>query len=70
MAYWVCDPEKNIFCKKTTCFLNGGKCHLTSDIRYGTSNAPLSIDEGWHLNAKLRHKGPYKSRKKSKEGTI
>ena len=28
-GFYVCDPEKNIACKKTFCHINGGDCYLT-----------------------------------------
>jgi len=24
-----CDPDKNTECRKTSCFINGGECHMT-----------------------------------------
>lgn len=27
---YLCDPEKNTACPKTSCFMNGGTCYLTS----------------------------------------
>ena len=27
---YPCDPEKNLDCGKTMCFINGGPCHLTA----------------------------------------
>lgn len=33
-AQYVCDPEKNVNCKKTNCHLNGGPCKHTANINY------------------------------------
>lgn len=30
VTFYVCDPKKATFCKKTTCALNGGDCRLTT----------------------------------------
>lgn len=61
--YFVCDPEKNIFCKKKTCHLNGGRCTLTTDINYAKKPTPLGIDEGWYIGRTAR----YKEQKEKKE---
>lgn len=29
---YVCDPSKNVHCKKTHCHLNGGPCHHTTKL--------------------------------------
>ena len=29
--FFVCDPEKAKDCKKETCILRGGDCHITSN---------------------------------------
>ena len=26
---YICDPEKNVTCKKRDCYVNGGECCLT-----------------------------------------
>lgn len=26
---WYCDPQENTECRKTSCYLVGGPCHLT-----------------------------------------
>ena len=31
---YPCDPEKNINCKKTECFMNGGECYRTIHKSY------------------------------------
>lgn len=31
--FYRCDPKKNYKCQKTTCFLWGGSCSITSDER-------------------------------------
>lgn len=33
-AQYVCDPSKNVVCKKTNCHLNGGPCTHTCNIEY------------------------------------
>lgn len=31
---YLCDAEKNINCKKKNCYLNGGPCMKTIDVRF------------------------------------
>ena len=31
---YECDPEKNVECKKETCFVNGGACEMTHQLEY------------------------------------
>ena len=31
---YYCDPEKNVDCKKTYCYINGGLCCKTSHEEY------------------------------------
>lgn len=31
---YKCDPQKNKDCKKNECFINGGQCRLTKNIKY------------------------------------
>ena len=33
-ALFFCDPDKNKECKKTSCYINGGECELTTDIKF------------------------------------
>lgn len=33
-VYYVCDPGKNEFCKKTNCYLNGGPCKATKNLSF------------------------------------
>ena len=33
-ALFICDPNKNKKCKKTSCYINNGECMLTNDMRY------------------------------------
>lgn len=30
VPFYPCDPEKNIDCAKTSCFINGGPCTQTT----------------------------------------
>ena len=30
---FLCDPNKNASCRKTSCFMNGGYCHHSKHIR-------------------------------------
>ena len=32
--FYYCDPEKNVDCKKTSCYINGGLCCKTSHEEY------------------------------------
>ena len=32
--FFKCDPAKNTECKKTECFMHGGKCTLTRHMKY------------------------------------
>lgn len=44
---YVCDPNKNLKCKKTACFINGGKCSLTQYKDYAvTDKNGNAIKEG------------------------
>ncbi len=36
MAFYKCDPDKNIKCEKKTCYRNGGTCAMTSNVNYST----------------------------------
>lgn len=31
---YLCDPEKNVRCRKKDCYINGGECSLTKNPRY------------------------------------
>ena len=31
---WLCDPDKNKECRKTSCFINGGPCRCTGNVSY------------------------------------
>lgn len=35
---YKCDPNKNKECKKHECFINGGECRLTKNIKYQKDN--------------------------------
>lgn len=32
--FWECDTNKNTQCEKTSCYLFGGECKLTTKIEY------------------------------------
>ena len=31
---YLCDPDKNVRCRKTGCYIKGGECSLTKNPRY------------------------------------
>lgn len=35
---YLCDPDKNTECKKTSCFRNGGPCFSTEDETFAIDN--------------------------------
>ena len=37
---WLCDPLKNTSCKKSCCFLNGGRCYQTVFERFAMDPLP------------------------------
>ena len=42
MSFYKCDPKKAHSCSKTACYLNGGKCAMTSNERYAVDpNKPI-----------------------------
>lgn len=72
MNFYLCDPRKNKFCKKTRCFMNGccnNPCHITSKISYSLDNHILDTQEGWRVtSAQLALKDAYeKERMRPKE---
>ena len=43
---YVCDPKKNMVCRKTACHINGGPCSHTTNKQYkkaGTKRVPADI---------------------------
>lgn len=34
MTFYKCEPTKAVKCKKTTCYMYGGNCCLTSNVEY------------------------------------
>ena len=34
-VFYECNPKKATTCHKTTCFINGGNCHLTTRPDWG-----------------------------------
>jgi hypothetical protein len=38
-----CDPEKNIECKKTGCYLNGGPCKYTRYMKYAKDPSKVTL---------------------------
>ena len=38
---YPCDPLKNVNCKKTMCFMRGGKCSQTTDPKYARAVPPV-----------------------------
>ena len=41
-CFYFCDPRRATKCRKTTCFLRGGTCYLTSDPK--SSIRPVMSD--------------------------
>lgn len=39
VTLYRCDPEKNVSCKKTGCYVNGGPCFMTSKKEYSEMEA-------------------------------
>ena len=35
---YLCDPQKNRDCKKTSCFINYGPCKFTKDKKYAVTD--------------------------------
>lgn len=35
---YVCNPDKNVKCKKTSCYINGGECSLTAKEEFAKTN--------------------------------
>ena len=33
-TYFICDPEKNTMCRKTSCHLTGGPCTSTTHLEF------------------------------------
>lgn len=50
---YKCDPEKNIECKKTMCYINGGECYRTLNAEYAKADESESfkprdeIEQAW-----------------------
>ena len=45
---WECDPEKNVMCRKSNCYLIGGPCRLTLDKEY-RKMMKVVLDEGAYM---------------------
>ena len=45
---YECDPKKNVACKKTGCYLDGGPCHCTTHQEYEKeqSNRKKAVKNG------------------------
>ena len=41
---YYCDPSKNVECRKTNCYKNGGPCYLVADERFAGTDG-----DGWPL---------------------
>lgn len=51
---YECDPEKNIYCSKESCCINGGKCHETTCIEFEKKNEDIidalcQVGEGYPI---------------------
>ena len=54
--FYKCDPNKNTKCKKTTCYIYGGNCELTSNSNYAKDASKPLIE----YNNRAAGKGEYK----------
>lgn len=41
--FFRCDPVKNTECKKTECFMYGGKCTLTKYMKYAMDPSKVTM---------------------------
>lgn len=41
--FFRCDPAKNTECKKTECFMYGGKCTLTKYMKYAMDPSKVTM---------------------------
>lgn len=46
-VFYECDPKKATTCHKTTCYINGGNCHLTTRESWGLKK--VDTDTCGHL---------------------
>lgn len=46
MKLYVCDPDKNIKCNKTECYLHGGQCQMTSNKDFERTSECKDADDG------------------------
>lgn len=45
-----CDPDKNIECRKRSCYINGGECKATHDERYKVDGTVgMTARDRWYL---------------------
>lgn len=45
-CFYLCDPEKNVNCKKKFCYKNGGRCRWTMIEEYSKDGyVPLSDED-------------------------
>ena len=42
--YFYCDPRKNTQCKKSNCYVNGGKCNITEHMQYSLNYKQVDDD--------------------------
>lgn len=40
---YLCRPARNVACRKTNCYVNGGPCMCTSEKSYGDDGITLGI---------------------------
>ena len=64
MTFYRCDPTKNRFCQKRDCFIHGGICTLTSNIRASEDGKPIEDIAGGGLT------GKQKALKEGKDGLL
>lgn len=57
--WYLCDPGRNIVCRKVSCFLYGGPCELTSRAecaQTGPDGKPAEVIPRERLKEKIRRK--------------
>lgn len=56
--FYECDPNKAITCRKRDCFLNGGECGITSNVKYAKDpNKPLGVGNACRVTYKKQKLG-------------
>lgn len=42
---YKCNPSKNVKCSKSSCYQNGGPCHMTKNPEFSDDKIPICIYE-------------------------